>query len=71
MLKAIEKLFVDRNARKSVRIKFTTFLMQESVNVALNPFARVPNSGIPPSLTDFYYILSPPAGVDKYLLTEE
>lgn len=67
----VEKLFVGRNAHKSVRFKFTTFLLQESVNVALNPFAQVPNSWIPPSLTDFYYILSPPAGIDKYLLTEE
>lgn len=60
-----------RNAHKSVRTKFTNFLLQESVNVVLNPFAQVPNSWIPLSLTDFYYILSPPAGVDKYLLIEE
>lgn len=60
---------MNRNAHKSVRIKFTTFPLQESVNVA--PFAGVPTSWIPPSLTDFYYILSPPAGIDKYLLTQE
>lgn len=60
-----------RSAHKSVRTKFTNLLLQESVNVALNPFAQVPNSWIPLSLTDFYYILSPPAGVDKYLLIEE
>lgn len=69
MLKEAERPFVGRNAHKSVRIEFTTFLLQESVNVAHNPFAQAPNSWVPPSLTDFYYILSRPAGIDKYVTT--
>ena len=69
MLKEAERPFVGRNAHKSVRIEFTTFLLQESVNVAHNPFAQAPNSWVPPSLTDFYYILSRTAGIDKYVTT--
>lgn len=59
---------MDRNVHKSARIKFTTLVLQESVNVSLNPFASIPNCWIPPYLIDFYYILSPCAGTDKYLL---
>lgn len=73
MLKEIEKLLADSNAHESVRIKFTTFTLEESVNVnmALNSFSGLPNSWSPPPPTDFYYILSPPAGAAQYLLTEE
>lgn len=33
---------MDRNVHKSTRIKFTILVLQESVNVALNPSNPVP-----------------------------
>lgn len=68
-LKEFEKVYMDRNAHKSARIKFTTLVLQEGVNEALNPFVPVSNCWIPPYFIDFYYILSTCAGTDKYLLT--
>lgn len=59
---------MDRNAHKSARIKFTTLVLQSIVHVALNPFTAIPNCWIPPYPTDFYYVLPPCAGTDKYLL---
>lgn len=59
MLKEFEKLFMDRNAHKSARIKFTALVLQKSVGVALNPLAPVPNCWIPLSLQTFITFCQP------------
>lgn len=59
MLKEVEKLFVDRNAHRSVRIKFTTFLLQESVNVALNPLLKYQTAGFHLHLQTFITFCHP------------